>query len=93
MCSTNDEIQTFKQKLGFFFFNKKGIVSYTTTPKACCLTYICHYELTACQHLKTVMMRLVVILTNVIFDIVNNMCQYTKHLYNSVNRCFLNDQL
>ena len=52
MCSTNDEIQTFKQKLGFFFFNKKGIISYTTTPKACCLTYICHYELTACQHLK-----------------------------------------
>lgn len=38
-------------------------------------------------------MRLVVILTNVIFDIVNKMCQYTKHLYNLVNWYFLNDQL
>lgn len=92
MFITNNEIQTFKQKLGFFF-NKKVIISHLAVLKGCSMTRICHCDLTTCQHLTTLVMRLVVILTtNVIFDIVNQMCQYIRHLSNSVNQCCLNDQ-
>lgn len=42
---------------------------------------------TASQHLKTSVMRLVLIITDVILKILIN-CQYYKDLYNSVNQYF-----
>ena len=46
-------------------------------------------SLISCQYLKTFQMRLLVILTNVIWGILcNEMCQ---HLHNSVNQYFWND--